>query len=126
MEHRLSQRVTARFEVTVRYKQNQVINGTAANISQEGLFVESEAVTLPAGTCAKLHFYLPLSSPAAILEVPAMVVHSHRCGMGMMFGSLNPAYHQALEQFIEQRLQAKALQSSRPSLAPAYSSRRGI
>jgi hypothetical protein len=65
----------------VRYRNRRFYCAVALDLSTDGMYLEVQNVTLPTGTLVELEF----DTPGRSWLIPAIVVHHHNCGIGLMF-----------------------------------------
>jgi len=67
--------------VNIRYRKRRFYCARAHNLSADGMYLDVRSVTLPTGTLVELE----LHTQGLEWLVPAVVVHHHGGGVGVMF-----------------------------------------
>jgi hypothetical protein len=81
VERRYRARHPIDLNVYIRYRKRRFICACARNLSDEGMFLEVQNLTLPSGTMVELE----LQCLGRDWLVPAIVVHHLGTGIGVMF-----------------------------------------
>ena len=81
VERRYSDRLTVEFDVQIRYRGRRCPIAHARNISQDGMYVRTNHLTLPRGNMLELQ----LRRWGREWLIPAIVVHDDTRGVGLMF-----------------------------------------
>ena len=81
VERRYGNRLTVEFDVEIRYRGRRFPIAHARNISQDGMYVRSNHLTLPRGNMLELQ----LRRWGREWLILAIVVHSDTRGVGLMF-----------------------------------------
>lgn len=81
VERRYSDRLTVEFDVEIRYRGRRVPIAHARNISQDGMYVRINHLTLPRGNMLELQ----LRRWGREWLILAIVVHDDTRGVGLMF-----------------------------------------
>jgi len=84
MEHRWSERKNVTMDVTLHYDPVGQISGKTRDVSLEGMFVETEGVTIPSRAEVKVLFESKDHGTKYSHCVPAYVVHNNDNGVGLM------------------------------------------
>jgi len=100
MEHRYSERVSVRLPIEVYYQAQPPINAWVLNVGREGMYIFTDNHALPRGCLLRLSFRLP-GADQREFRVPAMVVHNHGGGIGVMFQIIPNRLEQGLEKLLE-------------------------
>jgi hypothetical protein len=87
VERRYSARHPIDLNVHVRYRKRRFYCAHAHDLSTDGMYLKVRNVTLPSGTLVELEFELE----GKAWLVPAIVVHHHDAGVGVMFRDPQPA-----------------------------------
>ena len=93
-ERRYSARHPSDFPVYIRYDKRRLFKAAAANLSDNGMFLDVQALTLPVDTLIELEF----RALGRDWLVPAMVVHGTHRGIGVIFREPRPELSQGLLQ----------------------------
>jgi len=72
--------------VQIRYRQRRFSCAQALNLSTDGMYLKVQNVTLPTGTLVELE----LDTQGKSWLIPAVVVHHHGDGIGVMFRDAQP------------------------------------
>lgn len=86
--------------VHIRYRRRRFFCARACDLSDDGMFLEVQNLTLPRGTLIELE----LCALGRDWLIPAIVVHHRGSGIGVMFREPQPALYRGLTQG-ETRLQ---------------------
>lgn len=86
VERRYHHRQPHELQVHLRYRNRHFSSATGRNISAEGMFLELQNLTLPTGTLIELEFQTPDHN----WRLPALVVHHHSGGIGVLFRDPQP------------------------------------
>ena len=81
VEQRYSNRQPVDFEVEIRYRRRRFPSAHARNISSQGMYVETNYITIPRGTLVDLE----IRRWGREWSIPSIVVHGDSRGMGLMF-----------------------------------------
>ena len=79
-ERRHSNRIEMDSDVQILYRGRSFM-AKAANLSRDGVFLKTEALTFPVGMMVELH----LSIEERQWQIPGLVIWSSRNGIGLMF-----------------------------------------
>ncbi|MCG6985280.1 MAG: PilZ domain-containing protein [Thiocapsa sp.] len=80
--------------VHIRYRNRRFFCARARNLSNDGMFLEVQNLTLPTGTLIELE----LQALGRDWLIPALVVHHRGSGIGVMFRDPQPALYRGLTQ----------------------------
>jgi len=100
MEHRYSERVSVGLPVQVYYQTQPPLDARVLNVGREGMYIHTDNHPLPRGCLLRLAFRLPGTGEREF-RVPAMVIHNHGEGIGVMFQIIPNRLEQALEELLE-------------------------
>ena len=103
MEHRWSERKPVTMDVTLHYDPVGQISGKTRDISLEGMYVETEGVTIPSRAEVKVLFETNSLGAKQSHCVPAYVVHNQGNGVGLLLR------HSGYEDFYALRHMLRAL-----------------
>lgn len=84
MEHRWSERKQVTMDVTLHYDPVGQISGKTRDISLEGMFIETDGVTIPSRAEVKVMFETNTLGAKQSHCVPAYVVHNDENGIGLL------------------------------------------
>ena len=87
IEHRWSRRVATDIEVPVIVRDRSLVQGRIRNVGRHGVFLETEA-GVAVGACLRL--CLRPHAVEEAVEIPALVIHRSRAGMGLMLNLRHP------------------------------------
>lgn len=80
LERRHSHRIDMDDDVQILYRGRSFM-AKAANLSRDGVFLKTEALTFPVGMMVELH----MSLEERQWQIPGLVIWSSRNGIGLMF-----------------------------------------
>jgi PilZ domain len=95
MEHRLNARECLAFSVMLYQCGLPTLCGTSADISRGGLFVRTGFVRWRANECFEVELR---GTQGRTFRAPAVVIHGHENGVGLMFHELSERQALELEQ----------------------------
>ena len=83
MNKRWNDRKPTSLELVINYPALGLLRGRATNISYDGMFIETAAISL----CNYAHIEVTLALPeqAAPIQFQAVIIHSSNNGIGIMF-----------------------------------------
>ncbi|MBK1701651.1 PilZ domain-containing protein [Thiococcus pfennigii] len=81
VERRYSKRYAIDLQVQIRYRRRRFSHAWARNLSEQGMYLDVRAVTLPTGTLVELE----LQCLGREWLIPAIVIHHQGGGIGVMF-----------------------------------------
>jgi hypothetical protein len=81
VERRYSKRLEVEFDLSVGYRGRRFPIATARDLSPDGMFIRIAGITLPSGTLVDVEF----ERRGRHWLIPAIVVHLHPKGIGVMF-----------------------------------------
>lgn len=91
-ERRYSTRYPVDFRVHILYRRRRFTRSQAQNLSEQGMYLAIRALRLPAGTLIELE----LHALGREWLIPAIVVHHHGHGIGVMFRDPQPELYRGL------------------------------
>ena len=100
MEHRASPRKSISQYVLVYQNNLPVLRGTARNISQEGLFLETGPVTFKKNTLLEIEFQLGTGAMRKHYRVPVLVRRKTKTGLGMVFKDIETEPVRRIQEFL--------------------------
>lgn len=93
VERRYSKRYPIDLQVHILYRRRRFSNARAWNLSEQGMYLDVQAVTLPTGTLVELEFHCL----GREWLIPAIVVHHQGSGgIGVMFRDPQRELYRAL------------------------------
>ncbi|AGA89471.1 PilZ domain-containing protein [Thioflavicoccus mobilis 8321] len=92
VERRYSTRFPVDLRVHILYRRRRFSYARARNLSEQGMYLDVQAVTLPSGTLVDLE----LQCLGKIWLIPAIVVHHQGGGIGVMFRDPQPELYRGL------------------------------
>ena len=92
VERRYSARHSIDLKVHVRYRNRRFYCADACNVSTDGMYLKVQNVTLPTGTLVELEF----DTQGKSWLIPAIVIHHHGAGIGVMFRDSQPELFRGL------------------------------
>lgn len=109
VERRYSTRYAVDLQVHIVYRRRRFFNAQGRNLSEQGMYLDVRAITLPTGTLIELE----LECLGQEWRVPAIVVHHQVNGIGVMFRDPQPELYRGLiESSTAQRPPARATEAS--------------
>lgn len=100
MEHRCSIRRSLSLDVVLNCRSLGLVGGRTRDIGMGGMFVDIGRIQLPMNALIESCILLETAGQTQPFRTEAMVVHSGRSGVGLMFSDLPPAFHQRLHELI--------------------------
>jgi hypothetical protein len=92
VERRYSTRYPVDFQVHILYRRRRFSYSKARNLSEQGMYLDIRAVRLPTGTLVELE----LHCLGKEWLIPAVVVHHHGGGVGVMFRDPQPELYRGV------------------------------
>lgn len=92
VERRYSTRYAVDLQVHIVYRRRRFFNARARNLSEQGMYLDVRAITLPTGTLIELE----LDCLGQAWRIPAVVVHHQARGVGVMFRDPQPELYRGL------------------------------
>lgn len=99
MEQRWNKRKSGSLEVSITHRGSTVDNCKSADLSIEGIFVHTGAISYPKGTPLKLD--MTMQDRIEPLSIEGVVVHSKENGVGLMFKHANVRQIRVLKEFMD-------------------------
>ncbi len=87
VNRRYSKRHPVDFVLYIHYRDKRIFPAQAKNLCIDGMFIQTNSLTLPKGNLVDLEFSLADNS----WQIPAVVVHTSQGGLGVMFRKPQPA-----------------------------------
>ena len=87
VNRRYSKRHPVNFVLYIIYRDKRIFPARAKNLCIDGMFIQTDSLTLPKGNLVDLEFSLSDNS----WQIPAVVVHTSPEGLGVMFRKSQPA-----------------------------------
>ena len=100
MEHRCSVRKSLILEVVLNCRSLGLVRGRTRDIGMGGMFVDIGRIQLPMNALVESCILLETDGQTKPFRTEAMVVHTGRSGVGLMFSDLSPAFHRRLRELI--------------------------
>lgn len=100
MEHRCSIRKSLTIDVVLNCRSLGLVGGRTRDIGMGGMFVDIGRIQLPMNALIESCVLLETAGKVQPYRSEAMVVHSSRAGVGLMFSDLTPVFHQRLHELI--------------------------
>ncbi|AHF04605.1 pilus biosynthesis protein PilZ [Marichromatium purpuratum 984] len=104
VERRYCARLPIDLQVQILYRKRRFCSATARNLSNQGMLLDVRNVTLPTGTLIELEF----QALGRHWLIPAIVVHHHGGGVGVMFRDEHNTLYQDLPRRPAAELPAQA------------------
>src|SRR5512134_741384 len=90
MEHRFGNRRAVRAAVLLHPHAGGPVDGSTADVSISGMFVETSPHRFPANSVIDVELTLPATTGLRTYRWQAMVIRSTDAGIGLMFDRLRP------------------------------------
>lgn len=100
MEHRCSVRKSLILDVVLNCRSLGLVGGRTRDIGMGGMFVDIGRIQLPMNALVESCILLESDGQTKPFRTEAMVVHTSRSGVGLMFSDLSPAFHQRLHELV--------------------------
>lgn len=99
IERRYSVRHPVDLPVHIRYRRRRFSYAQARNLSEQGMYLEVRALTLPTGTLVELE----MDCLDKEWLIPAVVVHHQAGGIGVIFREPQPELYEGLAEAFRPR-----------------------
>lgn len=100
MEHRCSLRRPMKVDIVLNYRSLGLVRGRSRDVGMGGMFVETGRIQIPVNAMVDVSVMLDTADGACAFHAEAIVVHTNKGGIGMMFSDLKPGLHDLLHDLI--------------------------